>query len=56
LTPTDNDEFVAARDAYRRGDWRSAYVHFGRAAKTAELNSDDLSSFGLAAWRLGFGW
>ena len=55
MTPADNDELVAARAAYRRGDWRSAYDHFGRAVKTAELSTDDLSSFGMAAWRLGYG-
>ncbi|BBX04701.1 helix-turn-helix transcriptional regulator [Mycolicibacterium moriokaense] len=46
---------IAARDAYSRGDWRAAYDHFGRAAQTAELSTDDLSSFGMAAWRLGHG-
>ncbi len=50
-----DDELVAARDAYSRGDWRAAYDHFGLAAKTAELCTDDLSSFGMAAWRLGHG-
>ena len=51
----DDDELLAARDAYSRGDWRAAYGHFGRAHKTAELTTDDLSSYGMAAWRLGYG-
>src|SRR5689334_11040421 len=46
---------LAARDAYSRGDWRSAYEHFGQAGDASELNTDDLSSFGMAAWRLGYG-
>lgn len=50
-----DDELLAARDAYARGDWRAAYEHFGRAHETAELNTDDLSSYGMAAWRLGYG-
>ena len=54
LTEGD-DELLAARQAYSRGDWRAAYNHFGRAGKTAELNTDDLSSYGMAAWRLGYG-
>src|SRR6185312_16666637 len=49
------DELVAARDAYSRGDWRTAYEQFGRAHKSAELDTDDLSSYGMAAWRLGYG-
>ncbi len=28
---------------------------FGRAAKSAELSTDDVSSYGMAAWRLGHG-
>lgn len=43
------------RDAYWRGDWRAAHRHFGRAHTTAELNTDDLSAYGMAAWRLGYG-
>ena len=54
LTESD-DELLAAREAYSRGDWRAAYGHFGRAQKTAEQNTDDLSSYGMAAWRLGYG-
>jgi hypothetical protein len=38
LTEGD-DELLAARDAYSRGDWRAAYGHFGRAQKTAELST-----------------
>jgi DNA-binding NarL/FixJ family response regulator len=49
------DELVDARDAYARGDWRTAYNHFGRAQQTVELSTDDLSSYGMAAWRLGYG-
>ena len=52
LTQGD-DELLAARRAYSCGDWRAAYGHFERAHKTAELNTDDLSSYGMAAWRLG---
>ena len=52
---TDDDELLGARDAYSRGDWRAAYDHFGRAHEDAELNTDDLSSYGMAAWRLGYG-
>src|SRR5262245_28239126 len=56
VTTTDvADDLVSARDAYSRGDWRSAYEHFNRAHQTSELNTDDLSSFGMAAWRLGCG-
>ena len=51
----DDDELLAARDAYSHGDWRAAYDHFGRAHEAAELNTDDLSSYGMAAWRLGYG-
>ena len=52
--PADDDELHAARDAYSRGDWRAAYDLFGRAQET-ELTTDDLSSYGMAAWRLGHG-
>lgn len=52
--PTDDDEVRAARDAYSRGDWRGAYDLFGRAQES-ELTTDDLSSYGMAAWRLGHG-
>jgi len=48
-------ELVAARDAYSRGDWRAAYDQFGRIHETAVLDTDDLSSYGMAAWRLGYG-
>jgi DNA-binding NarL/FixJ family response regulator len=51
----NDDELVAARDAYSRGDWRVAYEDFGRAHETAQLSTDDLSSYGMAAWRLGYG-
>ncbi|NTY62309.1 LuxR C-terminal-related transcriptional regulator [Mycolicibacterium sphagni] len=50
-----DDELTAARDAYSQGNWRAAYDHFTGAQKTAELTTDDLSSYGLAAWRLGHG-
>jgi len=50
-----DDEVHAARAAYSRGDWRAAYDSFGRVHQTAELNTDDLSSYGMAAWRLGYG-
>ena len=53
--PGDDDELRTARDAYSRGDWRAAYDHFGRVHQAAELNTDDLSSYGMAAWRLGHG-
>ncbi len=51
----DDDEVAAARSAYSQGDWRAAYDGFSRAARKAELDTDDLSSFGMAAWRLGYG-
>jgi DNA-binding NarL/FixJ family response regulator len=50
-----DDELLGARAAYSRGDWRAAYEHFSRATATAELTTDDLSSYGMAAWRLGHG-
>lgn len=50
-----DDDILAARDAYSRGDWRTAYETFTQAQNTAELTTDDLSSYGLAAWRLGHG-
>jgi DNA-binding CsgD family transcriptional regulator len=50
-----DDDLETARDAYSRGDWRAAYDRFTEAQKTAELTTDDLSSYGLAAWRLGHG-
>ena len=50
-----DDELLAARDAYSRGDWRASYTHFGRAHSAAALNTDELSAFGTAAWRLGYG-
>ena len=50
-----DDDLETARDAYSRGDWRTAYDHFTQAQNTAELTTDDLSSYGLAAWRLGHG-
>lgn len=50
-----DDELSAARDAYVHGDWRAAYDHFTAAQQDQELTTDDLSSFGLAAWRLGHG-
>ncbi|SBS78759.1 Response regulator containing a CheY-like receiver domain and an HTH DNA-binding domain [uncultured Mycobacterium sp.] len=50
-----DDEILAARDAYSQGDWRAAYDRFTEAQNTTELTTDDLSSFGLAAWRLGHG-
>ena len=53
--PAEHDDLLAARAAYTRGDWRAAYDHFGRAVTTTELSTDDLSSYGMAAWRLGYG-
>ena len=50
-----DDEIHAARAAYSRGDWRAAYESFGRAHEVAELDTEDLSSYGMAAWRLGYG-
>ncbi len=50
--PTELD---AARAAYAQGDWRTAYDHYLQAQESGELTTDDLSSFGLAAWRLGHG-
>jgi DNA-binding NarL/FixJ family response regulator len=50
-----DDELQTAREAYSRGDWRTAYDQFTKAQETGELDTDDLSSFGMAAWRLGHG-
>jgi DNA-binding CsgD family transcriptional regulator len=50
----DSDELRAARDAYSRGDWRDSYDQFGRAQQ-GDLTTEDLSSYGMAAWRLGHG-
>ncbi|OBC00537.1 hypothetical protein A5784_19910 [Mycobacterium sp. 852013-50091_SCH5140682] len=50
----DASELLAARDAYSRGDWRAAYDLFSRTPET-DLTTDDLSSYGMAAWRLGHG-
>lgn len=49
------DDVLAARVAYSRGDWRAAYECFGRAYDATELDADDVASYGMAAWRLGFG-
>ncbi|MCV7217587.1 helix-turn-helix transcriptional regulator [Mycobacterium crocinum] len=51
----DNDALAAARAAYARGDWRTAYDHFTQAQATQELTTNDLSDYGMAAWRLGYG-
>ncbi|PND55345.1 helix-turn-helix transcriptional regulator [Mycobacterium sp. ENV421] len=48
-------ELETARAAYTQGDWRTAYDLFTEAHESGELTTDDLSSFGLAAWRLGHG-
>jgi len=50
-----DDEVHAARAAYSGGDWRAAYDSFGQAHDVAELATEDLSSYGMAAWRLGYG-
>ncbi|AKK26107.1 helix-turn-helix transcriptional regulator [Mycobacterium sp. EPa45] len=50
-----DDELQAARSAYAHGDWRTAYDQFTAAQETQELSTDDLSSYGMAAWRLGYG-
>jgi hypothetical protein len=52
---SDNDDVLAARAACSRGDWRAAYEGFARASQAAELDTDDLSTFGMIAWRLGHG-
>lgn len=52
---SDTDELVTARAAYSRGDWREAYAHYGHAHETSRLETDDISAYGMAAWRLGFG-
>ncbi|MEI6252604.1 MAG: response regulator transcription factor [Mycobacteriaceae bacterium] len=52
---SENEDVLAARVACSRGDWRAAYEGFGRASGAAELDTDDLSSFGMIAWRLGYG-
>lgn len=48
----NDDALDAARTAYAQGDWRTAYDLFSQAG---ELSTDDLSSCGMAAWRLGYG-
>ncbi|MBU3749727.1 MAG: helix-turn-helix transcriptional regulator [Mycobacterium sp.] len=55
MADTHDDDVLAARAACSRGDWRAAYEAFGRASQTAELDTDDLSTFGMVAWRLGYG-
>lgn len=50
-----DEDVLAARVAYSRGDWRAAYDGFSRAQESAELDTDDVSAFGMAAWRLGYG-
>lgn len=50
-----DDDLRAARDAYASGDWRTAYDHFTTAQEATDLTTDDLSSYGMAAWRLGYG-
>ncbi len=52
---SDNEDVLAARLACSRGDWRTAHESFGRASQAAELDTDDLSAFGMVAWRLGYG-
>ena len=51
----DNEDVLASRVACTRGDWRAAYEGFGRASHATELDTDDLSTFGMVAWRLGHG-
>lgn len=50
-----DDEVQSARNAYAHGDWRTAYDQFTAAQESHELTTNDLSDFGLAAWRLGHG-
>jgi tetratricopeptide (TPR) repeat protein len=44
---------VAARDAYRRGDWAAARERFLAARAAGELAAADLDALGDAAWWLG---
>jgi ATP/maltotriose-dependent transcriptional regulator MalT len=51
----NDDALATARAAYADGDWRTAYDLFTKAQETEQLETNDLSDFGLAAWRLGHG-
>lgn len=53
-TVAPTDDLSTARAAYSCGDWRVAHEHFGRADEDT-LTTDDLSAYGMAAWRLGYG-
>lgn len=52
---SESEDVLAARVACSRGDWRAAYEGFRRASHAAELDTDDVSAFGMVAWRLGYG-
>lgn len=47
------DTLTAARDAYARGDWRTAYGSLSRARESGELDAADLALLGGAAWWVG---
>jgi hypothetical protein len=49
------DFLAEARDAHRRNDWRASYAAFVRADGIGPMPTDDLDSYGAAAWRLGLG-
>ena len=47
------DLVIQARDAYRLGDWETAYAAFCRAGAIGPLTVDDQDAMATAAWRLG---
>lgn len=44
---------LAARAAYRGGDWETSYEAYSRAGGIAPLSVDDLDAMAGAAWRSG---
>lgn len=54
-TDTQTDLLIAAREAYRGGDWHASYLAFSRAGGVGPLGVDDLDAMATAAWRLGHG-
>jgi DNA-binding CsgD family transcriptional regulator len=54
-TEPSTELLVAARVAYRSGDWLASYTAFERASGMGPLGLDDLDAMATAAWRLGYG-
>lgn len=52
-TQPHTDLVIQARDAYRLGDWETAYAAFCRAGAIGPLTVDDQDAMATAAWRLG---